>query len=485
MSFRVLLSYARDDAHIADWLRGRGGNYRTPPSLIGSRGALGPVPPRLKITPARQFDPNDLDEPRALIVICSPSAAADADVNRDIDAFISQGRTRRIVPVIAANAPDTRDVERDYFPSAISGRGLFTVDLRERRVGDTLSGDGREGGWLKLVAELLGVDLARLAEHEGRRGNRRQTALTIAAAACAFAALAAGTYGFHTKQRADAVEMQRQSAALNAMRALQLRREAVAAAEQQAAAQATAGHEFDRAKNNLLSAVRDIGGLADAILDEISESRTSNPASLRNLSALERTYWDIADVSPYFEIAPTTVTAMIERMSALYVQIGRPDDAKRVDTRLAQLTDRVSRNHTASPAWRTAYAAAIVTISNHRAANGDDDGKTNALRQAGRVYEDVCLATPPGARTAAVDTIRASTCLRFAGLVLARAAQQREAQQNVDAASLQRARLVLEAAIAAYPNNATVQSRAPNLRDQIDRALQPPNPAAGLAAARN
>lgn len=478
MPFRVLLSYAHDDANIAAWLRSRARAYQTPRSLVGARGALGPVPARFKLTPARQFDQNDLDELQALVVICSPSAAADADVNRDIDAFITQGRTRRIVPVIAANAPDTQDVERDYFPPAISGRGLFTVDLRERRVGDALSGDGREGGWLKLVAELLGVDVARLAEHEGRRSHARAAVLTITAAACAFAAMAAAAYGVHATQRADALEAQRQNAALNAMHALQLRREAVAAAEQQAAAQATAGRELGRAKSNLLGAVRDMGGLADAMLDEISESRTSNPESLRSLAALERIYWDLGDVSPYFEIPPNTITAMIERISSLYVQIGRTDDAKRVDSRLAQLTGRVSRNHAANPAWRAAYAAAIVTISDHRGANGDDSGKASALQQAAHIYEDVCLATPPEGQeqTTSVDAIRANACLRFASLILARAAQQRDAQQDVDTASLQRARLVLEAAVAAYPNNAAVQSRAPNMRAQIDHALEPLKP---------
>lgn len=484
MSFAVLLSYARQDASVAAWLRSRMSVYRTPRSLVGTRAALGPVPARIELMPARDADAHDLDESRALVVICSAAAAADADVNRDIDSFISRGRTRRILPVIVPDAPETQDVQRDYFPPAISGRGLFTVDLRERRVGDVLSGDGREGGWLKLVAELLGVDLARLAEHEGRRNNTRSTVLTVALAACAFAAIGAGAYALRTQQRADAVESQRQTAASNAMRSLQLQREAISAAEQQAAAQAAAGREFSRAKTTLLGAVRDLGSLSNAILDDVSGRQTADAGDARKLVAIERAYWDLADISPYFEIPPATITAMMERIAATYTQLGRTDEARRVDARLQQFTERVVHNRSANPAWRTAYAAAVVTFGDHRGANSDDAGKAAALEQAGHIYEDVCLATPPE-QTRAVNDLRASACLRFANMTLARAAQQKEAQQHVDTAPLQRARIVLEAAIAAFPNNNSVQTRAPRLRDQIDRTVEAANTPVTASAARD
>ncbi|MFT3727639.1 MAG: hypothetical protein QM759_07440 [Terricaulis sp.] len=483
MTFQVLLTCAHADASVAAWLRSRASAYRTPRSLIGTRSPQGPVPARLKLTAARQVDPADLEESRALIVVCSAAAAADADVNHDIDKYIALGRTRRIVPVIVPSAPDTQDVQRDYFPSAISGRGLFTVDLREQRVGDTLSGDGREGGWMKLVAELLGVDLARLAQHEARRSATRNTVLTIALAAAAFAAMGAATFGVRELQRGNAIEAERELVAGHAMRALQLQREAVAAAEQQANQEAAASQEFNRAKATLLASVRDYGTLAGAILDEIGESRTTNPASARKLSVIERTYWELGDVSPYFEIPPSTLTTMMERISAIYTQLGHSDDAHRVDARLTQFGERIVRNRRTSPSWRTAYAAAVIAISDHRGANGDDAGKAAALEQAGRIYEDVCLATPAGAQTAAVSDTRASSCLRFANIVLARAAQQRDAAQRVDVARLERAKIVLAGAIAAFSNNAGVQSRAPRLQDQIDKAVEAANAPATQAAA--
>jgi hypothetical protein len=70
-------------------------------------------------------------------------------------------------------------------------------------------------------------------------------------------------------------------------------------------------------------------------------------------------------------------------------------------------------------------------------------------------------------------------------MTLARAAQQKEAQQHVDTAPLQRARIVLEAAIAAFPNNNSVQTRAPRLRDQIDRTVEAANTPVTASAARD
>jgi hypothetical protein len=462
---------------------------------VGVQGAQGPVPARFKLTraaPTRSGDEQarqdaELSESQALIVLCSASAAQDARVKRDIDVFIALGRARHILPVITADAPDSRDVERDYFPPAICGRGLFSVDLRERKLGDTLSGDGREGGRLKVIAALLGVDVARVAQHERRRHDGRLTALGLVAVILALATAATTASNVAVQQRAMTVEAQRMLAARNAMRAVQLQREALAAAEQQSAQQTQANAQLQQAKSALMEAVRDVTAMSNLTLDEISASHAASSANLRALAAIEQTYWDLGQVSPYFELRPASISGTFEKIASTYAQIDRADDGRRASARFARLNDRIAHNHTASPVWRSAYAASVAALANQRGANGDNLGQLSALQQAGQIYEDVCVAPPPSAQTATLTDARASACIRSASTALVRARLQRDAQQDIDVSALGRARAVIEAAIAAYPSNAQVQSQGPRLRDQLARVVeqsQNADPAPTPAAAR-
>lgn len=484
MAFQALLSYAREDAGTARWLLRRANGFRTPWSLTGTRGDFGPIQARIKLTPAERAHGEagawSFEESQALIVVCNAAAAGDAQVNRDVDAFVSRGRMRLIVPVIAPNAPPADDVERAFFPPALCGRGLFTIDLRERRLGDVLTGDGREGGWLKLAAALLGVDVARLAQQQGRRQSARTAMFAVAALIGAGAAVAAAGYAQRLQASIDAVAAQRQHAEQNAMRQVQLRREALAAAEQQAAAQASTVEEFSRAKNALLAVVRDTRGMADPILAEAREARAATPAMTRTLAALERSYWDIADASPYFEIRPTDFTGVLEQIAATYAQLGRTEDAARVHTRLVRLGQRVAQDRTAEPAWRSAFAAALVGIAQHRTADSDEAGANRASATAARIYDDVCMTAQAGA---SAESVRAQACLRFVGLVLARARETREAGEAVDLSALARAHTVLDAAIAAFPGNADLQARASRLIAQVEYIQEHPAAEETAAAA--
>ncbi len=494
MPYRALLSHARSDERVAKWLQHELNTYRTPGSLVGIRGVQGPVPAKFKLmrTASAHLDDeqarqNDLSECQALIVLCSPSAAQDPGVNHDIDAFVALGRVRHILPVIASDAPDSADVERDYFPPAICGLGLFSVDLREQKFSDTLSGDGREGGRLKLIAALLGVEVARVAQHERRRQDGRVTALGVAAIILALATAATAASNVAERQRAMTVEAQRLLAARNAMRAVQLRREALAAAEQQSAQQTQANAQLQQAKSSLLEAVRDVTLMSDLALDEISASRTASPTNLRRLAAIEQTYWNLGEISAYFELRPTSITSILEKVSSTYVQLDRIDEGRRAAARFARLNDLIARNHGASPVWRSAYAAVIAALAGQRGVNGDNLGQMSALRQAGQIFEDVCVTTPPAdVRADAIVDARASACLRFANVTMARVRLQRDAQQDIDQAALGRAKLVIEATIAAYPNNVQVQAQGARLLSQLTRAIeqgQSGDPASAPAAA--
>src|SRR5689334_17229771 len=99
MRYRAFVSHARSDVRVAKWLQHELNAYRTPRSLVGVRGAQGPIPARFKLMRApsahgddEQARQDDLRESQALIVLCSAAAAQDAGVNRDIDVFGALGR---------------------------------------------------------------------------------------------------------------------------------------------------------------------------------------------------------------------------------------------------------------------------------------------------------------------------------------------------------------------------------------------------------
>jgi WD40 repeat protein len=168
--------------------------------MIGQNGPLGAAPAKLHPIFRDRSDLSGggrlsdkiqsvLHDSESLIVLCSPAAASSEWVNRECEVFIGRGATARIFPVIAPLAGEHDDLETACFPPALRGLGLLAADLREiRHPTGRIVGDGKEGGRLKLIAGLLGVDLDTLV----RRERRRQRALLIAvsAAAAVFAIVA-------------------------------------------------------------------------------------------------------------------------------------------------------------------------------------------------------------------------------------------------------------------------------------------------------
>lgn len=201
MRYRAFFSYSRQDDRIARWLHSELEGFRAPESFKGPDGK------RLKLQPVFR-DRTDLSGGGELskriadtlamsdnlIVLCSPAAAASVWVNREVETFIEQGYGDRIFPVIAAGLPESADVELDFFPPALRQRGVLAADLREITLPNgKMVGDGREGGRLKLIAGLLGVDLDKLTQRERQR--QRRLVVMLATASFAFAGLAAAAGG--------------------------------------------------------------------------------------------------------------------------------------------------------------------------------------------------------------------------------------------------------------------------------------------------
>ncbi|MFZ4603639.1 MAG: TIR domain-containing protein, partial [Caulobacterales bacterium] len=200
MTYRAFFSYSREDDRLANWLWGVLDRYRTPKDLIGAEGKLGTIPEKLHRIFRDRADLGSgghvkeelqaaLEESERLIVLCTPASAKSVWVNHEVDTFLTLGREDRIFPVIGAGAPDTGDPETECFPPALRNRGILAADLREIKLPTgRLIGDGREGGRLKLLAGLLGVDLDALARRERRR--QRMVVAGLSAAALVFLGVA-------------------------------------------------------------------------------------------------------------------------------------------------------------------------------------------------------------------------------------------------------------------------------------------------------
>jgi hypothetical protein len=243
----AFLSYSHLDLEFANWLHHRLETYKVPPSLIGRPHRDGAIGPRIgKVLRDRtDFAAGNLErEVRAsleaaeqLIVVCSPNSAKSHYVNREIRYFKQIGKGDAILLAIisgephAASKPEYRP-EDDCFPKSIvyqvgSAGDLTTspepteplaADFRPEK-------DGRENGFLKLVAGLLSVGLDELIMRERQsEKKRRQRAYQIAGtmACLAAAALVSAGFAWWARNLAASREQQAQQARGDAVAAQHL-----------------------------------------------------------------------------------------------------------------------------------------------------------------------------------------------------------------------------------------------------------------------
>lgn len=204
--YQAFISYSHRDQQLARWLHRRLENYRLPKALRGLvTGGSHPLRPvfldREELASAGSLSQSiltALDASAALIVICSPAAAASRWVNEEIRQFRIQHPQRPVFALVGSGDPaaDPRLApERAAMPL-----NLLLVDIHSPSgsLGEPLAvdvrreGDGRQAAFLKLVAGLLGLPYTQLRRRELRRRNQiRSVALGISLAlTAAFALLA-------------------------------------------------------------------------------------------------------------------------------------------------------------------------------------------------------------------------------------------------------------------------------------------------------
>jgi hypothetical protein len=211
--YAAFISYSHRDSAIARWLHKAIENFRMPRELVGTTGEYGPVPARLRpvfrdedeLASASELGPrleHALAASRALIVICSPAAAASVWVDKEIRTF------KRVNPAAPVLAVLVRGLPEGSFPQslryAIDDRGEIDESRPVEPLAPDLATLDRRVVKLKLIAGLAGVSYAALERRDLRR--RRRIAAILAAAAITLIAVLSALTVTAIKARNVAVE---------------------------------------------------------------------------------------------------------------------------------------------------------------------------------------------------------------------------------------------------------------------------------------
>lgn len=187
LRYWAFISYSSKDRAFARWLHGALESYCLPAQLINHPTPCGERVPR-RLRPlywdrAEMSAHHDLgvlihdslSASRHLIVVCSPSAANSAWVEKEIQAFRQMHGPERILAVILDGEPGAGD-GRNCFPPALRGQEPKAPDARPQ-------GDGRNNAKLMLVAAMLGVDFDQLKRRHVLRQRWRIAQAAVLAAA--------------------------------------------------------------------------------------------------------------------------------------------------------------------------------------------------------------------------------------------------------------------------------------------------------------
>lgn len=176
--FAAFISYAHADAAIASKLQSRLERYRLPKHLAqlhsGGQASLGQIfRDREDLAAAPSLSDairNALSQAEALVVICSPEAAASRWVGEEITLFRSLHPDRPVLAAVVRGSPE------QAFPAALTNGGNepLAADLRKEA-------DGQSVGFLKIVAGIAGVPLDALIQRDAQRRIRRVMWITGAA----------------------------------------------------------------------------------------------------------------------------------------------------------------------------------------------------------------------------------------------------------------------------------------------------------------
>jgi tetratricopeptide (TPR) repeat protein len=192
--YRAFISYSHQDRRVARKIQRNLETYRVPSRLVGGETRMGVVPSRLSPIFLDQDDlsasedlkssvKNALAVSDALIVICSPAAAASRWVNREITVFRELNPTGLILTAIVGGEPlvslNGGDARKECFPPALLETRTSGDNLEPLAADFRAGGDDRRVALVKLVAGLLDLRLDQILERDLQRRQRRVMVITV------------------------------------------------------------------------------------------------------------------------------------------------------------------------------------------------------------------------------------------------------------------------------------------------------------------
>lgn len=189
LKYWAFISYSSKDRRWGQWLHRRLESYPIPRQFQGTRlfdGAvlgrnLRPIfRDRDELSGSSELGPaiqHALEQTRYLIVLCSKSSAKSKWVNKEIEDFKATGREKNILALILDGEPnatsrdDLPDSEECFPPALRYPAEPLAGDLRKE-------GDGKERGFLKILAGAAELDFDALYRRHERATRRRRLLAT-------------------------------------------------------------------------------------------------------------------------------------------------------------------------------------------------------------------------------------------------------------------------------------------------------------------
>lgn len=182
--YAAFISYSHADSSAARWLHRSLETYRIPRGAAGGeRRRIGRIfLDRSELASAADLSDRiqeAMERSDALIVICSPAAAASRWVNEEVRRFRAMGRGRRIFCLIVDGDPAEREAPSPFPPALVSSDADGAPPVEPLAADIRPGKDSRIDARLKIASGLLNLPLDALKR---RDLARRQRQLTVVAA---------------------------------------------------------------------------------------------------------------------------------------------------------------------------------------------------------------------------------------------------------------------------------------------------------------
>ncbi len=178
--YYAFISYHHSDEKWAKWLQKKLENYRLP-SVI--RKAQPHLPKNIRPVFRDKTDlgagkleqnlKSELFNSKYLIVICSPESAKSSWVGKEIKAFVEQGRTEQIIPIIVRGKHNNIEQNSECFHPVLKEMG-------DEILGVSVPELGRQKAFVKVAARILDLKYNMLWDRHRRRLKKQLAVLAMA-----------------------------------------------------------------------------------------------------------------------------------------------------------------------------------------------------------------------------------------------------------------------------------------------------------------